>query len=164
MQVKFLERTGEDMFTFIDMSEQDKNRSYEWALTTFVLINGVPMTLEDMVKLPGDKLTILKGRVFSMSVKGVEQDDKELRYKNIVIKRKEIPHNLIEKMTVKVQKVVEKGGSNVAVVKLFLSEFYDISLSELEKLPYQVAAFMFDKINSFFRLVNSDEDVIDFED
>jgi hypothetical protein len=164
-KVHIKSRLGKDFFTYLEISEENKDRGNEWALTEFVEIDGAPLELTDMVKLSGEQLSILKGRVFSLQSKDVKQTDTLLIYSNgvnLTIKKKEISHDMIEKMQTKILRLQEKGNvTSAETLKVFIPMFYDISIKELDEYPYQITAFMFNKINSFFS--KSAQAIDDFE-
>jgi hypothetical protein len=166
MQIKILQRTGRDLFEYLEMSAISSDRANEAAITDFVLIDGEPATLQNIVEMRGENLAILKGRVFSLQVKGIKESDDSITQlsSGITINKKSIKHNILEEVQLKTQKVKEKGGDMVAVLKSVIPMFYDIQISELEGLDYSIAAFMFNKINSFLASSTISSDEFDFDD
>lgn len=165
MKIKIKDRTGADLFSFLELADENKDRANEWAVTEFVELDDEPMNLETFIGLTNEQQVVIKGRVFTTKVKGVKQNDEELIFNSITIKRKKIPHNFIESMQLKMQKMNDKGESSItAIIKSAIGMFYDISISELEKMPYQISAFMFNYINSFLTRVTEPSDEFNLDD
>jgi hypothetical protein len=124
-----------------------------------------PATLEKYLTLTGEQQAILSGRVFSLNVKGFQQDDEKLIYKNEVYIRKAIAHNVLEKLQLKIQKMKEKGDTSTSsIIKTSIPLFYDVKIDDLKTQHYQVAAVMFNTISSFFNKVTDSQDEFDFDD
>lgn len=165
MKIKIKERTGQDLFYYLDLYEENPERAKEWSVTEFVDFDDVPATLEDFIKLSGESQALITGRIFTLGVKGVFQDEDELFFKDQIIKRRPIPHDIIEKLQIRLQRLKEKGNSGISkTVRESIFMFYEIKQEELEKLDYAVSAFMFNYVNSFFSRVAESKNEFDIDD
>jgi hypothetical protein len=165
-KIKILPRTGKDLFDYLSLAEIDRNRANESALMEFVQIDNTPLTLEHLVSIKGETLAILKGRIFTLQTKGITQTDNEILHDGITepIARKAISHNILEEIQLKTQRMKEQNeGDIVSVIKSMIPLFYDIEISQLEKMPYELAAFMFTKINFFLAQTSEPQDEFDLD-
>jgi fumarylacetoacetate (FAA) hydrolase family protein len=165
MKVRIKERTGADLFFYLDLVEESKDRANEWAVTEFVEFDGKPVTLPDVLALSGERQAILYGRVFSLNVKGVKQTDDYVIYGDVKIERKPITHDILASLQLKMQRLKERGEtSSTDLIKTSIKHFYKIDVSELEKIDYKISAFMFNYINSFLTRSSECENEFDFDD
>jgi predicted GTPase len=165
MKVSIKKRSGEDLFYYLDLVEESQDRANEWAITEFVQFDGQAANLKKFLELSGERQAILTGRVFSLNVKGVRQNDDYLTYGESKFSRKLVPHNVVEKLQLKMQRLKERGEtSTTSMIRSSIELFYDVELNVLEKLDYKITAFMFNYINAFLTRITEPSDEFDFDD
>lgn len=158
-------RTGKDFFNYLEMAEVNRDRANEQALLDFILIDGEELSIEQIPKMSGEALTLLKGRVFTLNTVGVKQDDEYLTFQEHKIKKLPIKYNALEELQLRIQRLQEKGSSTtVDLVKTSIKFFYEITIDELEKLPYEISAFCFSYVNNFFRRSTEAKTEFDIDD
>lgn len=151
-------RTGKDFFEYLETAETSRDRANENALMDFVLVDGEELTIEQLTKIKPEALAILKSKVFTLKVKGVVEEDETVNYGNYKIKKKKLRNDFIENLQLKIQKLQEKGNfSTTDLVRTSIKEFYEVEKSDLEVMPYEISAYLFDRINEFFRKSSSYE-------
>jgi hypothetical protein len=165
MKIKIKDRIGSDLFFYLDLVEESRDRANEWAITEFVEFDGESATLDKFLALTGEQQAILTGRVFTLNTKGVKQDDDLLTCGDIKVKRKDISHDVMTTLQLKIQRLKERGDtSTTALIKSSIQLFYFIDMEDLDTHPYQVGAFMFNYINSFLTRVSDSSNEFDFDD
>ena len=103
MKIELAERTTKDLFEYMAINSVNDERSHEWAITTFVLKDGEPLTLEEYVKLKQDWKDKFIGSLFAMKSDEYEKDDDGTiiyydKDKNYLISRKEIKGSLLTQL------------------------------------------------------------------
>lgn len=145
-------RTGKDFFEYLETAETSRDRANENALMDFVLVDEQELSIEQLTKIKPEALAILKSKVFTLKVKGVKDDEEIISFGEYQIKKKKLRSDFIENLQLKIQKLQEKGNfSTVDLVKTSIKEFYEVEKVQLDVMPYEISAYLFDRINEFFR-------------
>lgn len=145
--ITFVERKGKDLFEFLNAVSLDPNSAKVWALTSFMLIDGEPITVEQVAKLQNKNYILLTEKIFSLEVASlIEENNEEIKFQNIVIKRRSISRDLITEIQA-ANKI--KQQNQIHIIKTFISKFFIISTAEIDLLPYELVAFMFKEVNNF---------------
>jgi len=151
-KITFAERKGKDLFDFLKAVQVDIKTAKTWALENFVLVDGKPLTIEQIAKLRNDVYIILTEKVFSTEVGTlVEENNTGIVYKEYTIKRKTIHRDFITEIQA-LQKD-KRSKDNIDLIRLFLVKFFEVSEQDIEILPYELVAYMFRECNSFLESV-----------
>lgn len=143
--VTFSPRTGKDLFDFLKMSELDNNSAKNWALESFVKINGEPITIHQIAKLRNAVYLEISEKIFSLNV-DVEENNIGIVWDGKIIKRKNLSRDFITDIQARIQ---GKKRHSVDLIKLFIVESFEVSIIELDSLAYEVVAYMFKEVNTF---------------
>jgi hypothetical protein len=139
-------RTGKDFFEFTQRTIINTKLAQEWAIEQFVLIDDRPITIEEISRLKTDIYIKLTSSIFTNNITPASEDNTGIEIEGNYIKIKRLSRDFVAEL----QAVIKiANGNTLKIMKYCLTEFYDISVSELENMPYQVAAYLFNKINFF---------------
>lgn len=146
-KISFKERTGKDLFDFLQAVSVDPKTAKIWALENFVLINDKPITIENISKLKNDVYIVLTEKVFSVVNNMISENNTGIEYKNFHIKRKLISRDIITELQAMSQ---NNKNDHTTLAKNFIVKFFDTTLSEMEVMPYEIVGYMFQQCNEFF--------------
>jgi hypothetical protein len=126
----------------------DVSSAKNWALESFILVDGVPITMEQIAKLKNDVYIKLSEKVFSLDVASlITENNTGIEYKNFKVKRRPIHRDFITEIQALRQNL--KNKSNVNLIKIFINKFFEID--NIDVLPYELVAFMFGEVNTFLQ-------------
>jgi hypothetical protein len=155
MKVTIKPRTGKDFFEYTERSLANPKLTEIWAIEEFVLVDGNPLTIEEIAKLKAGIYLKLASSIFSTNINPASETPDEIEVEGYKIKCKKISRNFLTEL----QAYTKNSGNNVIkIMKFCIDKFYDIEFTELEKMPYQVAVYMFNKINFFLSELSTDTD------
>lgn len=143
--VTFSPRTGKDLFDFLKMSEADVHSAKNWALESFVKINGEPITIHQIAKLKNSIYLEITEKIFSLNVE-VDENNVGIIYGDIVIRRKQISRDFITDIQAK---MTGKKKHGIDLIRLFITESFEVTTTTLDSLPYEVVAYLFKEVNTF---------------
>jgi hypothetical protein len=147
-KITFKERYGADLFNYLEAVALDASTAKNWALESFVLVDGNLLTIEQIAKLKNDVYIKLSEKVFSLDVASlVTENNTGIEYKNFKIKRRLIHRDFITEIQALRQNL--KNKSNVNLIKIFINKFFEID--NIDILPYELVAFMFGEVNTFLQ-------------
>lgn len=161
-KISFKERTGKDLFDFLQAVSVDPKTAKIWALENFVLINDKPITIENISKLKNDVYIVLTEKVFSIANNSmISENNTGIEYKNFHIKRKLISRDIITEL----QAMSQNNKSNPTnLAKSFIVKFFDTTLAEMEVMPYEIVGYMFQQCNEFFDKITKFENEFYLDD
>lgn len=161
--ISFVPRTGADLFAYLEAVGIDIKSAKNWALETFVLIDGKPMTIEQIAALKDDVYIILTEKIFTSEVSNVvSENNTGISFGKHHIKRKPIHRDFITEIQA-IQKD-KKALNKVQVIRLFLVKFFDVSDQELDTLPYELVAYMFRHCNTFLQSITESSSELYLDD
>lgn len=152
--ISYKKRTGKDLFEFMKMSIMDSKSATNAAMQKYVLVDGEPLTLEQLSLLTGEAYIIISTKIFPMNFDNddiIFEDNEGIHWKEIIITRKDIKRNFIDK-------VQTDNKNHIKIMKQCISNFYDIDISYLEEESFELAAFLVSKVNFFLSKITSSDD------
>lgn len=155
MKVTIKPRTGRDFFDYTERSLINAKLAEQWAIEEFVLIDGEAVTSEQIAKMKAGVYLKLANSIFNTNVTPASETPDGFEFEDFTIKSKKISRNFL----IELQTYTKSSGNNVVkIMKFCIDKFYDIDFLELEKMPYQVALIMFNKINFFLSELSTSRD------
>lgn len=155
--VKFIERTGKDLFAYMKMSTINQDRANESALEKFVLIDGKRLDTADIFRLKVEVRDRLIGSVFSMKTpQSFIIDDDDVSYiddsgKEWQVKKAKVKYSLLTEIQTKFADQSEKRNYSKAL-KDALCVMFDITPHQIDIAPYPFVAGLINEVNSFLKL------------
>lgn len=153
-------RTGKDFFNFNQRVLINAKLAQDWAIEEFVLVNEKPITAEQISRIPTEIYLKLNSSIFSLNNTPASEEIDHIEIMGYRIQKKRISRDFISEL----QAVTKSAnGNSLKIMKFCLTEFFDITIDELEKMPYQVVGYLLSKINFFLNTIteSSDEFYID---
>lgn len=160
-KVTFLPRSGKDLFNFMERCLIDTKTATYWAIEEFTLIDGKPLSVIDVANLSDVAYLMISSKIFPMNDTRVTEDNQGVHFDNICIKSKRIHRDFITELQTNIQKY---GKNQTGLLKNCLITFYEISIEELEKMPFQVAAYLINKVNFFLSELATPKDELNIND
>lgn len=154
-------RTGKDFFDYTQRVVINAKLAQDWAIEEFVLIDGEPITIEQISRLSAQVYLKLSGSIFSNNITPASENNKEIEIEGNIIKCKKLSRDFVTEL----QGVTKNAnGNTLKIMKFCLEEFYYVGFSELEKMPYQVVAYLMNKINFFLSQLTESRDEFHLDD
>ena len=160
-RVKIKHRTGKDLFEFMQRSLIDTKLANDWALEEYVTINDHPLNAEKIASMNSTLYIQLVSKVFSLSAPALVENNIGIQYGDILIKTKPLHRDFVTELQTFTQR---NKNNNVALLKYCLVKFFDISIVEIEQLPYQLVGGMITKVNFFLESLSTTESEFDIDD
>ena len=159
--VRFLERTGKDLFEFMRRAEINSNVAMQWALETFVTIDGKRLDVTDIAKLSNRSYIQITSKIFSFDDPEIIANNEGIKYKNHLIRSKEVSRNFITELQTS---SANSKNDGVVMMKKCITSMYDVTIEEIEKMPYQLVAFLVQKITFYLTSLTTASDQFEIDD
>lgn len=161
MRVKFLARNGKDLFEYMRRAQLDTNLANNWALENFVVIDGKKLDVTDIVKLTDVAYLTITSKVFSFDDPKIEANNEGIKYENILVKPKKVKRDFITELQTT---LTNTKNDNVAMMKKSVTSMYDVTVDELEKMPFQLVGFLINRVNFFLQSLTTPTDEFTIDD
>lgn len=148
VKIQFLDRTTADLFEYITRNNANSDRSHEWALTSFVTVDGELLTLEQYTKLKQEWKDKLIGSVFSMATSDavvIDPDTGTVAYDSYVIQRRKIKGSVLTEIQAK----FAGTRNNTKSLKDGIVTLFDIDLPTLDRTPYVLGVALMNELKFF---------------
>lgn len=159
--VRFLTRTGKDLFEFMRRAEINSNVAMQWALETFVTIDGRRLEITDIARLPNKAYIQITSKVFAFDDPEITANNEGVSYKDLLIRNKEVSRNFVTEIQTT---LTTSKGDSTAMMKKCITTMYDVTIEEIEKMPYQLVAFLVQKINYYLSQLTTASDEFEIDD
>lgn len=156
-------RTGKNLFDYMVRALISTKEANNWALEEFVLIDGEQLDIQKIARLSDKAYLMLTNKVFAMDApaSGIQENNIEITYKKVRIKKKKLSRDFVTEMQTFQQ---TKKRDTVTLLKYCITKFYDVSLEELEGLPYIVTSHLINNINFFLNSLSDTRDDFELDD
>lgn len=167
--LKFIHRTGKDLFEYMSLSTINQDRANEAALEKFVEIDGKPLATTDIFRLKVEVRDRLIGSVFSMKNPESFFIDNNVAYytdtngKDWIAQKKKVKYSLLTEIQTKFADQSEKKNY-IKALKDAVSVMFDISTFEIDVAPYQFIAGLINEVNSFLTICTQSKNQFDVDD
>lgn len=142
-RITYKPRNGKDLIEFNKRQLIDSRLANDWAIETFTLIDNEPIDISDICKLTDKAYLMISSKIFCQNDVGIVDENGIITYENWEIQEYEIDKNLITYL----QTSDRKDSINL-LIKIML-KVYNIDLTTIEKLPYNLVSYMMQKITNF---------------
>lgn len=154
-------RNGKDFFNFNQRVLVNTKLAQDWAIEEFVLVDEKPITTEQITKLSTESYIKLNSSIFSLNVTPASETMSNIEVMGYTIDKKRLSRDFISEL----QAVTKSAnGNSLKIMKFCLTEFYDVEISELEAMPYQVVGVLLSKVNFFLSSVTEPTDEFYIDD
>lgn len=167
--LKFIHRTGKDLFEYMSLSTINQDRANEAALEKFVEIDGKPLATTDIFRLKVEVRDRLIGSVFSMKNPESFFIDNDVAYytdingKDWIAQKKKVKYSLLTEIQTKFADQSERKNY-IKALKDAVSVMFDISTFEIDLAPYQFIAGLINEVNSFLTICTQSKNQFDVDD
>lgn len=160
-KITFKPRTGKDLLEFLKRSLVDSKLAIYWAVEEYVLIDDKELSVLDVAKLSDTAYLMITSKLFPMQDARVTEDNQGVHYKGITIKCKKISRDFITEFQTKNTNYI---NNQTGLLRSCITTFFEISDNQIDELPYQVVAFMINKINFFLDELTTVTDEFSIDD
>ena len=144
-KITFKPRNGSDLFLFMERSIIDTKLAMLWAIEEFVTIDDKPLDVVAISNLSDRAYLMISSKIFPMNDPRIIEDNEGVKFENYLVKTKKLHRDFITQLQTK----VSKNNDQIKLLKECLIIFYDCSMNDIEKMPFQLVAFLVEKINFF---------------
>lgn len=160
-KITFKARTGKDLFEYLKRSITDQKLATYWAIEEYVFIDGDSLTVNDIVRLSDTAYLMITSKLFPMQDARVTEDNQGIHFDDILIKSKKISRDFVTEFQTQ---NVSFSNNHVGLLRSCLGTFFEITDNQIDELPYQVVAFMINKVNFFLDQLTTVTDEFSIDD
>lgn len=156
--ITYKPRTGKDLIEYNQRLIIDSNLAVVWAMESFVMIGGEPISVEDIARLSDKSFLLISTKIFVSNNIGIEETDEYVIYQDYRIGIKPITKNIISNI-----QTTDKSDYTKLLINLMM-KMYDVSRNDLDIMPYNLVNFLMEKIIFFLSELAKPSDSFDIEE